>query len=136
MLHQPTQPLLNQGWPTLYKRTVEQWLQGAAATVGLGLQQCREVEVDSQGRMDPAQLERMVQEDLQQGFRPFFVNCTSGTTVLGAFDPIDPGLLRNLFVMHSLKFSQNVSITVWRKIFEPDLTDRRRLLALLVVAAC
>ena len=28
-------------------------------------------------------------EDREKGLSPFFVNCTSGTTVYGAFDPIN-----------------------------------------------
>ena len=47
------------------------------------------MEVDAQGRMCPHSLERLVLEDRQRGLSPFFVNCTSGTTVYGAFDPID-----------------------------------------------
>ena len=38
----------------------------------------------------PSELERLVKASIAKGHRPFFVNCTSGTTVLGAFDPIQP----------------------------------------------
>lgn len=41
------------------------------------------------GRLIPSELERLVQERKAKGDIPFFVNCTSGTTVLGAFDPIE-----------------------------------------------
>ena len=40
--------------------------------------------------MIPMQLERLVKESLAKGYKPYFVNCTCGTTVLGAFDPIQP----------------------------------------------
>lgn len=40
--------------------------------------------------MIPAQLERLIQQQFALGNRPFFVNCTCGTTVLGSFDPIEP----------------------------------------------
>lgn len=40
--------------------------------------------------MIPSELERLVRESFEQGNRPFFVNCTCGTTVLGSFDPIHP----------------------------------------------
>ena len=40
--------------------------------------------------MIPTELERLVKESIEQKKRPFFVNCTCGTTVLGAFDPINP----------------------------------------------
>ena len=35
-------------------------------------------------------LEEKIQEDILKGYFPFYVNATAGTTVLGAFDPIDP----------------------------------------------
>ena len=35
-------------------------LKGAASTVGLGLDNCREVEVDSRGRMDPLHLRQLI----------------------------------------------------------------------------
>lgn len=35
------------------------------------------------------ELERLVVERLKAGERPFYVNCTCGTTVLGAFDPVN-----------------------------------------------
>lgn len=41
------------------------------------------------GRMNPRELERLIIERKSKGQIPFFVNCTSGTTVLGAFDPIN-----------------------------------------------
>ena len=34
-------------------------------------------------------LEEMIVKHKKEGRRPFFVNCTSGTTVMGAFDPIN-----------------------------------------------
>ena len=40
--------------------------------------------------MIPSELERLVREQIERGNRPYFVNCTCGTTVLGAFDPINP----------------------------------------------
>lgn len=39
--------------------------------------------------MDTQALERMIQEDIQAGYTPFFVNATAGTTVLGAYDPLE-----------------------------------------------
>merc|ERR1711910_223323 len=62
-------------------------LRGAAATLGLGVDNCREVEVDERGRMCPVHLKKLVLEDREKGLSPFFVNCTSGTTVYRAFDP-------------------------------------------------
>lgn len=34
-------------------------------------------------------LEKQIQKSLEEGARPFMVSATAGTTVLGAFDPID-----------------------------------------------
>lgn len=64
-------------------------IRGGAASIGIGSDNCREVACDSRGRMDPAALEAMILEDKASGHLPFFVNCTSGTTVFGAFDPIN-----------------------------------------------
>ena len=36
-----------------------------------------------------SELERLVRERKAKGHIPFFVNATAGTTVLGAFDPIN-----------------------------------------------
>ena len=36
------------------------------------------------------ELERLVVERINAGDLPFYVNCTCGTTVLGAFDPVNP----------------------------------------------
>ena len=59
-----------------------------AAFAGIGKDNVRYVPSDDEGRMDPKQLERMVEEDLEKGLIPIMVNLTAGTTVLGAFDPI------------------------------------------------
>jgi glutamate decarboxylase len=40
--------------------------------------------------MIPEKLEQMIQESLALNEAPFLVALTAGTTVLGAFDPIDP----------------------------------------------
>jgi glutamate/tyrosine decarboxylase-like PLP-dependent enzyme len=60
----------------------------AATILGLGMESVRKVPVDSKGKFIPAELERMVLEAKANGERPFFACCTSGTTVMGAFDPI------------------------------------------------
>ena len=39
--------------------------------------------------MIPEKLEEMINDSLKAKEFPFFVACTAGTTVLGAFDPID-----------------------------------------------
>lgn len=60
-----------------------------AGMMGLGRDHVRKIEADSEGRMRPDALRRRIQEDRDAGFDPFLVVATAGTTVLGAFDPID-----------------------------------------------
>lgn len=60
-----------------------------AAFAGIGRKQVRYVPVDDYGKMIPAAMEQMIEEDIAAGYTPFFVNATAGTTVLGAFDPIE-----------------------------------------------
>lgn len=59
----------------------------AAHWLGIGCDNVYQVDCDAEGRMVPAHLETRIQEALAAGKRPFFVNTTAGTTVLGAFDP-------------------------------------------------
>ena len=40
--------------------------------------------------MIPEELEKLIVRHKSEGHLPFFVNCTTGTTVYGAFDPINP----------------------------------------------
>jgi glutamate decarboxylase len=39
--------------------------------------------------MIPSELERLVLKAKEEGKHPYFVNATAGTTVFGAFDPIN-----------------------------------------------
>lgn len=61
-----------------------------AAFCGIGRNQVRYIECNDHGEMIPEALRTQVEKDLQQGHTPFFVNATAGTTVLGAFDAIEP----------------------------------------------
>jgi len=63
-------------------------IKGGAAAIGLGTDNCVQVPCDERGKMIPEELEKMVKRDKSHGDLPFFVNCTTGTTVYGAFDPI------------------------------------------------
>nr|CAD7462806.1 unnamed protein product [Timema tahoe] len=65
-------------------------VKSCASVGGLGTDNCIEVPSDDRGRMIPEELERLVLERKSRGHIPFFVNATSGTTVLGAFDPLEP----------------------------------------------
>lgn len=60
-----------------------------AGLLGLGRNHVRPIRVDHQGALDLHELEETIRRDLTCGFRPFFLNATAGTTVRGAFDPIE-----------------------------------------------
>ncbi len=60
-----------------------------ASFVGIGRNNIRYIEADSYGRMIPEKLEQQIKEDIENGGIPTYVNATAGTTVLGAFDPVD-----------------------------------------------
>ncbi|MCB9840409.1 MAG: aspartate aminotransferase family protein [Phycisphaeraceae bacterium] len=49
----------------------------------------RLVDVDSNQRLDPAHLARLINDDLNAGRVPFFVSATMGTTGTTAIDPLD-----------------------------------------------
>lgn len=61
----------------------------SAGLLGLGRASVREVPSDCRGRMRPGALHEMIQRDRARGVLPLLVNATAGTTVLGAFDPIE-----------------------------------------------
>ena len=57
--------------------------------------------------MRPEKLEELVQRHIAEGKTPFFVNATAGTTVKGAFDPIDE--IANICQKHDLWLHVDVS---------------------------
>ncbi|XP_033722514.1 cysteine sulfinic acid decarboxylase isoform X2 [Tursiops truncatus] len=60
-----------------------------AAFLGLGTDSVRMVKADERGKMIPEDLERQIGLAEAEGAVPFLVSVTSGTTVLGAFDPLE-----------------------------------------------
>lgn len=60
-----------------------------ASFCGIGRNNIRYIKADSKGRMIPELLEAQIIADMRDGLIPAFVNVTAGTTVLGAFDPIN-----------------------------------------------
>jgi len=60
-----------------------------AAFCGLGRDNVRVVESDMHGRMRIDILEKYIQEDIASGKKPFLINATAGTTVLGSFDDLE-----------------------------------------------
>lgn len=61
----------------------------AANILGIGVANIIRVKSDSLGRMDAEALEIAIQTAIKENKTPFFIGATAGTTVLGAFDPID-----------------------------------------------
>ncbi len=58
-----------------------------ASFAGIGRDNVRHIPSDAMGRMNLTELDKAIAADIASGKRPFFVNATAGTTVLGAFDP-------------------------------------------------
>ncbi|CAN9514030.1 unnamed protein product [Ophioblennius macclurei] len=61
----------------------------AAAFLGIGTKNVYAVPSDESGKMIPSALEELIKKAKNEGAVPFMVVATSGTTVLGAFDPIE-----------------------------------------------
>ncbi len=64
-------------------------LKKACVVLGLGEDALIQVDVDKLGRMCPKDLETKIEQEIQLGATPLMINVTSGTTVLGSFDPIN-----------------------------------------------
>ncbi|XP_023931572.1 cysteine sulfinic acid decarboxylase [Lingula anatina] len=64
-------------------------LKKAFALLGIGLDNLIPVPCDDTGRMIPSELENAIQQAKNSGAVPFFVGATAGTTVLGAYDPLN-----------------------------------------------
>lgn len=63
-------------------------LDKVAHSTGLGRNACRFIPVDAAWKMDLAALEAQIAKDRQEGFRPFMVVGTAGTTSAGTIDPL------------------------------------------------
>ncbi len=61
----------------------------AANWMGLGTDNVVKVTTDMKGQMCPKALEAAVLRTKEEGKMPFFVNATSGSTVMGAFDNLE-----------------------------------------------
>ena len=60
-----------------------------ASLMGVGRDQVRFIPTNERGVMLIDQLEKKIEKDKADGNNPFFINVTAGTTVMGAFDPIE-----------------------------------------------
>ncbi|XP_017377160.1 acidic amino acid decarboxylase GADL1 [Cebus imitator] len=75
-------------------------MKKAASFLGIGSENVCFVETDGRGKMIPEELEKKVWQARKEGAAPFLVCATSGTTVLGAFDPLDE--IADICERHSL----------------------------------
>jgi aromatic-L-amino-acid decarboxylase len=60
----------------------------AGITLGIGMAGTRKIPTDDAFRMDPAALERAIEEDRAAGIRPLAVVATVGTTSTSSIDPV------------------------------------------------
>lgn len=65
-------------------------IEKAAQMLGFGSSAVWTVPTDSSGCMLPDGLSSIIDRAKTAGFTPFYVNATSGTTVLGSYDPLRP----------------------------------------------
>ncbi|KAG8139223.1 hypothetical protein E2320_001993, partial [Naja naja] len=79
----------------------------AASFLGIGTQNVYFVKSDDRGKMIPEELEKQVQQARSEGSTPFFVSATAGTTVLGAFDPLND--IADICEKHNLWLHVDVS---------------------------
>uniref|UniRef100_A0A8C5V4C8 Cysteine sulfinic acid decarboxylase n=1 Tax=Microcebus murinus TaxID=30608 RepID=A0A8C5V4C8_MICMU len=75
-------------------------IKKGAAFLGLGTDSVRVVKADERGRMVPEDLEQQIIMAEAEGAVPFLVSATAGTTVLGAFDPLEA--IANVCQRHGL----------------------------------
>jgi len=64
-------------------------MEKAANILGLGTAHLRKIAVKQTGEMDSVDLKTQLQEVTEQGGLAFFVGATAGTTVRGAYDPLE-----------------------------------------------
>lgn len=64
-------------------------IEKAAQMCGFGSKAAWGVPIDKAGRMIPEELEKLVRKAKDEGYTPFYVNATAGTTVMGSFDPFE-----------------------------------------------
>lgn len=64
-------------------------IQKLASFMGLGSDNVYLIKTDKRGKIIPEHLESEIKRSLNEGARPFLVSATAGTTVLGAFDPLE-----------------------------------------------
>lgn len=77
-------------------------LKKAFRIAGLGEMVWRDIPLDEQFRMQPRQLQKQIDEDLQQDLKPTILLASAGSTDTGAIDPLDA--LADIAEMHGMWF--------------------------------
>ena len=62
-------------------------IEKAAQMLGFGGAAVWSVAIDDEGRMKASALKAQIEKAKAEGYTPFYVNATAGTTVLGSYDP-------------------------------------------------
>ncbi len=62
-------------------------LDKSAGLLGIGRRAARRIRVNSQTQLDPERLNEQIEEDIEDGLKPFCIVSTVGTTNSGAIDP-------------------------------------------------
>lgn len=78
--------------------------------LGIGTDNLVTVKSDDRGRMIPEELERCIIQAKETGKLPMIVNATAGTTVLGAFDPLED--IADVCEKHGVWLHVDVSISL------------------------
>ena len=65
-------------------------MEKSAHLMGLGYESVVKIPVDSRMKMDVAELEKRIRRDAAEGYLPFCVAATVGTTDFGSIDPLPP----------------------------------------------
>lgn len=71
-------------------RQVHHCVNKAVNFAGLGDAHLRNIPMDGHFRMQPAELNRQIEEDRRAGLRPLIIFASAGTTDVGAVDPLAP----------------------------------------------
>lgn len=64
-------------------------IEKASIVMGIGRNNIIKVKTDSKGRMIPSDLDKKIEKSISESQQPIVVNCTLGTTVFGANDPVN-----------------------------------------------
>lgn len=64
-------------------------IQKMSSFLGIGSKNVYLVKTDDKGKMSLPDLRREIERAITEGVKPFMVSATAGTTVLGAFDPVN-----------------------------------------------